>query len=268
MASILDRLPTSARMPALFVGHGSPMNVVLDNDFTRSLARWGQVLPRPQAIMVVSAHWLTEGTWVTCMAQPETIHDFYGFPEALYAMRYPCPGAPQHARAATEVFGRARVACNDDWGLDHASWAILKHIYPQADIPVFELSLDYGRPAEYHYALAAELAPLRERGVLIIGSGNLAHNLRLADFRNVDAPPPDWALAFDQQASRLMDAHDHDALVHYERLGREAALAIPTNDHYLPLLYVLALREKGEPLRYAYEGFQHASISMRCVQIG
>ncbi len=268
MSSALEAMPLSARMPALFVGHGSPMNVVLNNDFTRALARLGQEIPRPRAIMVVSAHWLTAGSYVTGMSRPETIHDFYGFPEELYAIRYPSPGAPQEARAVAEVVHRARVKLSDDWGLDHASWAVLRHMLPQADIPVFEMSLDYARPAEYHYALAAELAPLRDRGVLIIGSGNLVHNLRLLDFRHMDARPFDWAVAFDERARQLMEAGDHDALIHYERLGREAALAIPTNDHYLPLLYILALRGRDEPLRYAYEGFQNGSISMRCVRVG
>jgi 4,5-DOPA dioxygenase extradiol len=233
-------------MPVLFIGHGSPLNLILDNDFTRSLSELGRRLPRPKAILVISAHWLTDGTYVGCMDRPKTIHDFYGFPRELYRMAYPSPGA----------------------------WAILKHLYPQADLPVFEMSLDYTfndwrpKPIQYHYDLAKELGELRNRGVLIIGSGNIVHNLGLLDFSNIEADPVPWAREFDEQVKEcLVSGNDRD-LIRYARLGPSSSLAVPTLDHYLPMIYAVALREKNEPLAFTHEGFQYASISMRCFQIG
>jgi 4,5-DOPA dioxygenase extradiol len=262
------------KMPALFIGHGSPMNIISDNDFTRSLERLGKTLPRPRAIMVISAHWLTNGTYVACMENPRTIHDFYGFPEELYRISYLCPGAPDLARSAIESVKKTRVRCNNDWGLDHASWSVLKHMYPEADIPVFEMSLDYSfndwnpKPLQYHYDVAKGLTDLRKKGVLIIGSGNIIHNLRLIDFGNVDAKPFRWAVEFDEWAkSNLLDGN-HQELMNYERMGQEAQYAVPTLDHYLPMIYTIALREKDDALTFTHEGFQNGSISMRCFQIG
>jgi 4,5-DOPA dioxygenase extradiol len=262
------------KMPLLFVGHGSPMNIILDNRFTRSLAKWGESLPRPRAIMVISAHWLTAGTSVTCMEKPRTIHDFYGFPEELYAVTYPSPGAPAEANFVTGTVRKAPVTCDDEWGLDHASWAVLKHLYPAADIPVFELSLDYSfndwhpKPVQYHYDLAAELAEVRKRGVLIIGSGNIVHNLSLIDFRNMDAEPFPWAVEFDERVKKNLISGNHRDLIRLRNMGKSAALAVPTLDHYLPMIYVMALQDQDEPLTFTHEGFQHGSISMRCFQIG
>ena len=262
------------KMPVLFIGHGSPMNIILDNGFTRSLKLWGKRLPRPRAILVVSAHWLTAGTFVTCMDRPRTIHDFYGFPEELYAITYPSPGSPDEARFVTGTVRKARVQCNHDWGLDHASWAVLKHLYPGARIPVFELSLDYSlndwhpKPLQYHYDLGAELAGLRTRGVLIIGSGNIVHNLSLIDFRAMDAAPPAWAVEFDEQVKENLLGGNHRDLIEFRSMSKSAALAVPTLDHYLPMIYAIALQEKGEPLTFVHEGFQNSSISMRCFQIG
>ena len=262
------------KMPLLFVGHGSPMNIILDNRFTRSLAKWGESLPRPRAIMVISAHWLTAGTSVTCMEKPRTIHDFYGFPEELYAVTYPSPGAPAEANFVTGSVRKAPVACDHDWGLDHASWAVLKHLYPAADIPVFELSLDYSfndwhpKPVQYHYDLAGELAEVRKRGVLIIGSGNVVHNLSLIDFRNMDAEPSPWAVEFDEWVKKNIISGNHRDLIRFRNMGKNAPLAVPTLDHYLPMVYVMALQDQGEPITFTHEGFQHGSISMRCFQIG
>jgi 4,5-DOPA dioxygenase extradiol len=262
------------KMPLLFIGHGSPMNIILDNPFTRSLAKWGKSLPRPRAILVISAHWLTAGTSVTCMEKPRTIHDFYGFPEELYAVTYPSPGAPAEAKFVTGAVRKAPVACDHDWGLDHASWAVLKHLYPAADIPVFELSLDYSfndwhpKPVQYHYDLAAELAEMRQRGVLIIGSGNIVHNLSLIDFRNLAAEPVPWAVEFDEWVKKNIIGGNHGDLIRFGNLGKSAALAVPTLDHYLPMIYVMALQDPGEPITFIHEGFQHGSISMRCFQIG
>ena len=262
------------RMPVLFVGHGSPMNVVLDNGFTRALADWGRRLPRPKAIMVVSAHWLTDGTFVTCSEAPRTIHDFYGFPRELYAIKYAAPGAPEEARSASGMVTRGPVGCSLEWGLDHASWAVLRHMYPDNDVPVFELSLDYSfndwhpKPLRYHYELGRELAGLREQGVLIIGSGNIVHNLSVMDFRDMDAKPYRWTEEFDLAAKAALVSGDHGALIDFRSLAKSAPLAVPTLDHYLPMIYALALQEKNEPLTFAYEGMQYASISMRCFQIG
>jgi 4,5-DOPA dioxygenase extradiol len=261
------------KMPVLFIGHGSPMNVILDNGFTRSLAVWGKRLPRPRAIMVVSAHWLTSGTFVTCMERPRTIHDFYGFPEELYALTYPSPGAPHEAQLVTETVRKSQVACNRDWGLDHASWAVLKHLYPEADIPVFELSLHYAfnewhpKPIRYHYDLAADLAEMRRRGVLIIGSGNIVHNLPLIDW-DPDAETFPWAVEFDERVKDNLLSGNHRELIEFREMGKSAPLAVPTLDHYLPMIYAIGLQEEGEPLTFTHEGFQHGSISMRCFQIG
>jgi len=262
------------RMPALFIGHGSPMNVVQRNEFTESLSDLGRSLPRPKAILVISAHWLTEGTYVTCMEKPKTIHDFYGFPAELYAINYPSLGAPSYAQLVIESVRSTKIKCNSDWGLDHASWAVLKHMYPKAEIPVFELSLDYSfnewhpKPLRYHYKLGSELNQLRNNGVLIIGSGNIVHNLRLIDFEQTDAKPYDWAVEFDQKVKKTLIDGNHEYLLNCENVGKSASYAVPTLDHYLPMVYVISLQQKGEPLRFTYEGFQNASISMRCFRIG
>ncbi len=264
----------SSQMPVLFIGHGSPMNIVLENDFTRSLAALAKKLPRPKAIMVVSAHWLTNGTFVTCTRKPATIYDFYGFPQELYEINYPSPGAPDEARLASEAVRKVPVACDRQWGLDHASWAVLKHMYPEADIPVFEMSLDYSfndwhpKPLQYHYDLAAELRELRKHEVLIIGSGNIVHNLKLIDFEDMDAKPYDWAVEFDGQVKDHLLHRNHQGLIQYQNNGKASALSVPTLDHYLPMIYAIALQEKNEPLTFIHEGFQNASISMRCFQIG
>lgn len=261
-------------MPALFIGHGSPMNVILKNDFTESLAELSRTLPRPRAIMVISAHWLTDGTYVTCISRPRTIHDFYGFPDELYLINYPSPGAPDYAKSVTESVSKVKIKCNYEWGLDHASWAVLKHMYPEADIPVFEMSLDYSfndwhpKSLQYHYNLASELVELRNKGVLIIGSGNIVHNLRRIDFSGIDAEPYDWAVEFDEKVkSNLLDWNPK-GLVDFEKMGEAAPYAVPTLDHYLPMIYAIALRAEDEPITFTYEGFQHGSISMRCFQMG
>jgi 4,5-DOPA dioxygenase extradiol len=261
-------------MPVLFIGHGSPMNVVQRNEFTESLSRLGKNLPRPKAILVISAHWLSEGTYITCMEKPPTIHDFYGFPAELYAINYPAPGAREYAQLVIESVKSAKVKCSNEWGLDHASWAVLRHMYPKADIPVFELSLDYSfnewhpKPLRYHYRLGSELAELRDRGVLIIGSGNIVHNLRMIDFEQIDAKPFKWAVEFDQKVKTDLIDGNHDALLDCENVNKAASYAVPTLDHYLPMVYVVSLQQKNEPIIFTHEGFQNASISMRCFRIG
>jgi len=262
------------KMPVLFIGHGSPMNLILKNNFTRSLEKLGESLPKPEAILVISAHWLTGGTYVTCMEKPEIIYDFYGFPRELYEMKYPSPGSPDNARYVTGTVQKTQVKCNYDWGFDHASWSVLRHMYPQADIPVFEMSLDYSfnewtpKPLQYHYDIASELADLRTKGVLIIGSGNIVHNLGLIDFQNIDAKPYDWAVDFDEIVKSHLINKNHKELVNLRIMGKNVSLAAPTLDHYLPMIYAIALQGKDETLKFTYEGFQNGSISMRCFQIG
>jgi 4,5-DOPA dioxygenase extradiol len=269
-----DASSKTEKMPVLFVGHGSPMNVILENDFTRSLSRLGKSLPKPKAIMVISAHWLTSGTRVTCTDKPTTIYDFYGFPDELYRMKYASSGAPEYARMIERQIRRVPVYCDPGWGLDHAAWTVLHHMYPKADIPVFEMSIDYSfgewypKPIQYHYDLAKELLPLREKGVLIIGSGNIVHNLRIVDFEDIDAKPYDWAVEFDEKVkSSLLGGH-HEKLINHQSLSKNASMAAPTLDHYLPMIYAIALQEKDELLKFTYEGFHYASVSMRCFQIG
>jgi 4,5-DOPA dioxygenase extradiol len=271
---IIKNLAETEKMPVLFIGHGIPLNIVLDNPFTRSLKQLGQNLPRPNAVMVISAHWLTAGTSVTGMANPRTIYDFYGFPEELYKIQYPAPGAPDYAQFTIENTDKTSIANNTDWGLDHASWSILKHIYPEANIPVFEMSLDYTfgnrsvKPIQYHYDLAGELQKLRTRGVLIIGSGNIVHNLNLVDFSNLDTKPADWAVDMDAKVKKNLINRNHEDLIHYLNMGRTASMGIPTLDHYLPMIYAIALQGKDEPLQFTYEGMQNGSVSMRSFRIG
>lgn len=262
------------KMPVLFIGHGSPMNIVLKNRFTRSLADLGASLPRPAAIMVISAHWLTRGSFVTCIDRPRMIYDFYGFPEELYRVRYGCTGAPLLAKYVTELWSGA-IRCDHAWGIDHASYSVLMHMFPSADIPVFEMSLDYTvndwhpKTIQYHYDLAKKLSALRERGVLVIGSGNMVHNLGLIDFADMDAAPPAWAREADEWMRDRIVAGEHHELFEYPSTGGESASrAVPTLDHYLPMIYALALQEKWESIRFTCEGFQNGSISMRSFQIG
>ncbi len=256
------------RMPALFIGHGSPMNALEDNAFTRDLQQWGKGLPRPKAVLVVSAHWETRGSWVSVAQQPATIHDFGGFPKALFEVQYPAPGAPEEARMAAEVAASFHVGLDSDYGLDHGAWSVLRHLFPNADVPVFQLSLDHFQGPEYHYRLAKQLLPLRERGVLILGSGNLVHNLGILNCRDPNATPFDWAAEFDTQAAESLEKRDHSLLLKGPTLSAAARLAIPTAEHFLPLLYTAALQTPEDDLRYIHEGFQHGSISMRSFQVG
>jgi 4,5-DOPA dioxygenase extradiol len=266
---------SSGKIPSLFVGHGSAMNVISKNSYTEDIKKATKALPKPNAILVISAHWLTLGdTYVGCMEKPEIIYDFYGFPSEMYRIQYPCAGSPQYAKLTTQTVKSTHVKCSNKWGLDHASWTVLKHMYPDAGIPVFEMSLDYSpfndwhlKSLEYHYKLASELMSLRKKGVLIIGSGNLVHNLGIIDY-DIDATPFDWAVKFDQKVKQSLLNEDHKALLNYTDFGEEARLAVPTLDHYLPMVYTLALQQRGEPIKFIHEGFQHGSVSMRVFQIG
>jgi 4,5-DOPA dioxygenase extradiol len=256
---------SGALMPALFVGHGSPTNAIEDNEFSRAWASMGQALPRPRAILCISAHWETSGTRVTAMDRPRTIHDFQGFPQAFFDMQYPAPGAPDLARRVQELVRSAEVKLDSEWGLDHGAWSVLSRMYPEADIPVVQLSLDRNRAPRFHYELGKELAGLRREGVLILGSGNIVHNLRTIVWEDMAY---DWAVEFDEAVTQLMLAGDHAALVDYQNLGPAARLSVPTNEHYLPMLYVLGAQAGGEALQFFADGVTLGSISMRSVRMG
>lgn len=254
-------------MPALFMGHGSPLLAFEDNVFTRTMARLGAELPRPRAIVCISAHWYTRGTGVTAMEAPRTIHDFYGFPEELYGYHYRAKGDPQLARRVAELLAPTDVAQDEQWGLDHGAWTVLKHMYPQQDIPVVQLSIDGTRDNQWHYDASQRLAPLRDEGVLLLGSGNVVHNLGVLN-RHADAPPMPWASGFEQWVREALERRDHDALIHYERFGDGARMAVPTLDHYLPLLYIAGASQPDEAVSLPAAAISMASISMLSVQFG
>ena len=256
-------------MPALFIGHGHPMNAIQTNEFTQSLARIGAGLPRPAAILVVSAHWLTySAAAVSSTAQPATVYDFGNFAPDLFRVVYAAPGAPALAALVRETVRAVKLRDDTRRGLDHGAWTILKHIYPHADIPVFQLSIDFAKTAPYHYALGRELSFLRQRGVLVVGSGNIVHNLSRITWDDVDGRTEDWAKEFDALVKQYLLAGNHRALVDYEKLGAGADISIPTCDHYLPMLYVLGLQGDKDPITFVHEGFQYANLSMRCFQVG
>jgi 4,5-DOPA dioxygenase extradiol len=257
-----------SRMPALFLGHGNPMNALHKNAYTEGWRALGSDLPRPRAILSVSAHWYVPETAVTAMPFPRTIHDFGGFPRELYEIQYLAPGNLELASQIKDLLKPLSVALNDQWGLDHGTWAVLCHVFPLADIPVVQLSIDRTKPASFHYELGRRLAPLRDDGVLIIGSGNLVHNLHAYAWGRQNVEPYDWAVRFEKKVRELILSKDHGPLVGYETLGRDAALAVPTPDHYLPLLYVIAGQGKDDPIRFPVEGVDGGSVSMLAVQVG
>lgn len=256
------------RMPAVFFGHGNPMNALQSNGWTAGWQALGDSLSRPEAILMVSAHWYIEDTAVTAMDEPRTIHDFGGFPRELYECRYPAPGDRALAARVRELLAPAAVRLADDWGLDHGTWSVLCHAYPDADVPVVQLSIDETLPPAAHYELAGRLAPLRDEGILIAGSGNLVHNLHAYGWGRHVPEPYEWASAFERRARELLLAGDHAPLIEYETLGRDAVMSIPTPDHYLPLLYVIAQQQAGEPVTFPVEGVDGGSVSMLTVRIG
>lgn len=258
-------LPVTERMPALFVGHGSPMNAIEDNEFSRAWIEAGKQLPLPAAILCVSAHWETAGPRVTAEEHPRTIHDFGGFPAELYAREYAAAGSPALARLVQETAAEAGVAGDTTWGLDHGAWSVLCRLFPRADVPVVQLSLDHTQPPSFHYALGRALRPLRRRGVLIVGSGNMVHNLRLVRWQDTAFP---WASEFDATLRDLIARGDHEPIIAYQRLGEAARLSVPTNEHFLPLLYVLALQEPGEQITFFADKVTMGSISMRSLRVG
>lgn len=262
-----NHLSLTERMPVMFVGHGNPMNAIEDNIYHRTWQAMGKTLPRPQAILSVSAHWITNGTKVTAMSQPKTIHDFGGFPKKLFDQEYPAPGSPEFAKLTQELVTYSHVQTDETWGLDHGTWSVLLPMYPAADIPVFQLSLDYDQPPTYHYEIGKQLSKLRDKGVLIIGSGNLVHNLRQVDWSGGNKVY-DWAREFDSRFTEWMDKGDHTSILNYQKiLGNTATMAHPTYDHLLPLFYILGLQQKNEHITYFNDQFDMASISMRSMVI-
>jgi 4,5-DOPA dioxygenase extradiol len=259
---------TSKFMPALFLGHGSPMNVILRNSWTESWKTIGQSIPRPKAILVVSAHWFIPSTMVTAMKHPRTIYDFGGFPQELYQITYPAPGDSALAAQVRDMLSPTPVTFDDEWGFDHGAWSVLYHLFPQADIPVVQLSIDRNQPPAFHYQIGKLLSHFREQGILLLGSGNIAHNLRAYAWDQPDVGPFDWAESFDKKVRRLVIEGKDSQLVDYSLLGPEAKLSIPTPDHYLPLLYILGSRHEGERISFPATGFDGGSLSMTAVQIG
>jgi len=254
--------------PAIFFGHGNPMNALADNPYTRAWSEIGKRTGKPKAILSISAHWFVPGSAVTVSTAPRTIHDFGGFPRELYQVRYPAPGDPDLAARVQQLLAPLPVVLDNAWGLDHGTWSVLKHVYPDADVPVVQLSIDETRAAPFHFEIGTRLAPLRDEGVLIVGSGNLVHNLHAYAWGRHAPDPYDWAVHFETEARQMIAAREFRPLVEYEKLGRDAMLSIPTPEHYLPLLYVVAAGQSGEAITFPVEGVDGGSISMLAVQVG
>ncbi len=260
-------MANTARMPAVFVGHGNPMNALEQNRYTHAWRRIGASMPQPKAVLCVSAHWYIHGTAVTAMDKPRTIHDFGGFPQELFEAQYPAPGSPQLVARVRDLLAPVDVRLDQTWGLDHGTWSVLAHAYPDANVPVVQLSLDASQPAQYHYDLGARLAPLRDEGVLIVGSGNVVHNLGRIQWAE-DARPYDWATRFNEKARAHLAAREHQPLIDYLALDADARLSVPTPEHYLPLLYIVATQAKDETISLPVDGIELGSIGMLTVTVG
>ena len=268
LTRITDPLQRSERMPVLFLGHGSPMNAIEENEFVAGFRKVAAEIPRPQAVLVVSAHWETRGTQVTAMENPRTIHDFGGFPKALFDVQYPAPGSPAIAAETKRLITSTTVQLDHDWGLDHGAWSVVKHLYPNADIPVIQMSIDYSLKPEQHYALAREIASLRDKGVLIIGSGNMVHNLgKVAWDKLNESYAFDWAEEARARMNQMILSGDHKKLIDFRSQGRAFDLSIPTPEHYLPLLYTLALQNKNEQATLFNDKPVAGSLTMTSVKI-
>ncbi len=267
LKNLTDSYSSTQSMPVLFMGHGSPMNGIEDNLFSQSWRELGQQLPRPTAVLVISAHWLTRGTHVTAMEVPPTIHDFRGFPQELFDVQYPAPGSLPIALETQRLITSTHVGLDHDWGLDHGSWTVVRHMYPNANIPILQLSIDYNQPARYHYALAKELAALRKKGVLILGSGNMVHNLRMVAWEHLNKPEYgyDWSIAMNEAFKKHITSGNHEVLIQYEKLGPAAQLAIPTPDHYYPLLYTLGLQNSSDAVHFFNDKVVGGSLTMTSV---
>ena len=267
LRSITDPLESTEKMPVLFVGHGSPMNAIETNEFSLEWQKIGKSLPKPNAILCISAHWETKGTFVTAMEKPQTIHDFGGFPQALFDVQYPAPGNYELAVTTKTLVEKTSIGLDNSWGLDHGAWSVIKHLYPAADVPVIQMSLDFIQNPQFHYDLAKELIGLRKKGILIIGSGNMVHNLRILDWNNPDQGF-DWAITANSKIKELIVKNDHKQLINYQQLGSEVKLSVPSPEHYLPLLYTLALKTEKEEISFFNEKIVIGSISMTSLKIG
>ena len=263
-------LSNTEKMPVLFVGHGSPMNAIEENEFVTGWRNVAKTLPTPNAILCISAHWETKGTLVTAMAKPTTIHDFGGFPKELFDVQYPAPGSPELAKETKNIIKKTEVGLDEKWGIDHGAWSVIKRLYPNADVPIVQMSLDYYQSAQYHYELGKELASLRNKGVLIIGSGNLVHNLRMVAWEKLNTIGFgfDWAIEADDKMKKFIHNGNHQELINYKAQGSAFNLAIPSPEHFLPLLYILALQEKNEELTIFNDKAVAGSLTMTSVKIG
>ncbi len=268
LESLASSFKSTKRLPALFIGHGSPMNALADSKFTKTLNNLGEKLPKVNAIIVISAHWETKGTYVTTRKNPETIYDFGGFPDELYQIKYEANGNPELANNIIKEFHDLQIQADSKMGFDHGAWTILKHIYPKANIPVIEISIDTNLSTQEHYNFAQQLSVLRERGVLVIGSGNIVHNLRRLNWKDQNGSIYEWAYEFDDVVKRSIIEENHKKLINYKNIGQSALLAVPSEEHYLPMLYVLGMYHKDEKINFLYEGFEFGSLSMRCFSIG
>lgn len=265
-----EPLGKTTKMPVLFLGHGSPMNAIEENEFVAGFRNIAKQIPKPNAILCISAHWETKGTFVTAMEKPTTIHDFGGFPKELFEVQYSAPGSPDLAKETKSLITKTEVGLDDKWGLDHGAWSVIKHLYPNADVPVIQMSLDYNQTPQYHYELAKQLKSLREKGVLIIGSGNIVHNLRMLAWDKLNAPEYgfDWAIEANEKMKKFILDSDHKQLINFRSQGKEFDLAIPTPEHYLPLLYSLALQDKNEEVKLFNDKAVAGSLSMTSLKIG
>ncbi|GGF74929.1 4,5-DOPA-extradiol-dioxygenase [Wenyingzhuangia marina] len=269
LQNITSSLSNTSKMPVLFLGHGSPMNAIEENEFVASFRKLGKELPTPNAILCISAHWETKGTFVTAMQHPPTIHDFGGFPKALFDVQYPAPGSPELAVETKKLVTQTEVGLDEKWGLDHGAWSVIKHLYPKADIPVIQMSIDYSKPAQYHYELAKEIQQLRHKGVLIVGSGNMVHNLRRIawDKMNTGSYGFDWAIEANEKMKDFILNDNHKDLIHFNKQGSAFNMSIPTPEHYLPLIYTLALKDKNEEISIFNDQYVGGSLSMTSIKI-
>lgn len=266
---ITQPMSNTAKMPVLFLGHGSPMNAIEENEFVSGFRNIAKTIPKPNAILCVSAHWETKGTFVTAMENPQTIHDFGGFPKELFAVQYPAPGSPDLARQTKSLITKTELVLDDKWGLDHGAWSVIKHLYPQANIPVIQMSMDYSQTPQYHYELAQQIKSLREKGVLIIGSGNMVHNLGKVEWRRLhETFGYDWAVEANERMKKYILSGDHLQLINFRSQGKAFDLAIPTPEHYLPLLYSLALQNKNEEVTLFNDKAVAGALTMTSVKIG
>ena len=267
---ISQQFNTTEKMPVLFLGHGSPMNAIEENQFVQGFRNISREIPKPNAILCISAHWYTNGTFVTAMQNPKTIHDFYGFPKELFEVNYPAPGSPELAKETAALLLPEIVEEDHSWGLDHGAWSVIKHLYPDAEIPVIQLSIDYTKPPQYHFDLAKKLQKLREKGILIIGSGNIVHNLRMVDWKNINTVGAgwDWAIEAREKTNNWLLEGNFQNLIDYHRQGVALQTAVPSPDHYLPLIYSLGLKEKSENLSLFNDELIGGSLSMTSVRIG